>query len=175
MQVSKKGVDLIKLYEGRRLEAYQDIAGIWTVGYGHTGPDVYPGQRITEKEAERLLRKDLASHTAPIVKSATRQMTQQQFDAFASLCFNIGAPKFLGSTAFRRFNLGDDAGAAVAITWWNKARVNNQLEIVEGLVRRRADEAEVYLYGDYERSDDGVVDAPGATADIDELVRRRAA
>ena len=51
MKTSARGIELIKQFEGLELEAYQDIAGIWTIGYGHTGPDVEPGMRISEREA----------------------------------------------------------------------------------------------------------------------------
>ena len=53
---SDAGLELTKRFEGLRLEAYQDCAGIWTVGYGHTGRDVIPGRRVSEFEAEVLLR-----------------------------------------------------------------------------------------------------------------------
>ena len=52
MRTSENGVELIKRFEGLELEAYQDIAGIWTIGYGHTGPDVEPGMKISERDAE---------------------------------------------------------------------------------------------------------------------------
>ena len=56
---SDQGLALTKSFEGLHLEAYQDCAGVWTIGYGHTGPTVSPGQSIIEAEAEKLLQADL--------------------------------------------------------------------------------------------------------------------
>ena len=58
MNISKNGVDLIKQFEGLKLNAYKCPAGIWTIGWGHTGKDVFKGIKINEKEAQIFLLND---------------------------------------------------------------------------------------------------------------------
>lgn len=145
MQVSETGIELIKHFEGLRLDAYQDVAGIWTIGYGHTGPDVEPGQVITEAEAEALLRQDLDRFERGVSDAVRVDIDQNQFDALVSLAYNIGVSAFRSSTALKRLNRGDFLGAAEAMTWWNKATINGVRREVLGLVRRRAAEAALFL------------------------------
>jgi lysozyme len=59
MLYSKDGLSLTERFEGCRLEAYPDIRGIWTIGYGHTGPDVHPEMCITQAQVEAYLLKDV--------------------------------------------------------------------------------------------------------------------
>lgn len=143
--ISHEGINLIKHFEGLKLEAYQDVADIWTIGYGHTGPDVHPGQVITEEEAERLLRKDVNRFERGVRDAVKVSMVQAQFDALVSFSFNVGLGALRKSTALKRLNKGNYEGAADALTWWNKARINGQLEVVSGLARRRAAEAALFL------------------------------
>jgi GH24 family phage-related lysozyme (muramidase) len=145
MKVSQTGIDLIKYFEGLRLEAYKDIAGIWTIGYGHTGPDVSAGMTISEDEAEALLRKDLTRFEQGVLSAVKVPLGQNQFDALVSLSYNIGVNAFRGSTAKRLLNKGNFIQAADAITWWNKATINGIRQKVPGLVRRRAAEAALFL------------------------------
>lgn len=142
MKTSANGINLIKQFEGLELEAYQDAVGIWTIGYGHTGPDVKPGMRITEKEADNLLSKRLAREFEPGVNSAIRgDVNQNEFDALVSLAYNIGVSALKKSTVIKRLNKGDIMGAADAILWWNKAGGR----VLNGLVRRRAAERALFL------------------------------
>lgn len=162
MRTSKNGVALIKRFEGLELEAYQDIAGVWTIGYGFTGkyPDwlrfplhritdrVGPGQTITEADAERLLVTALASREADlngwmIVNGVI--LNQNRFDALVSFIYNVGFSAFKRSTAARRIVKGDWEGAADALTWWSKATVGGKLVVVHGLERRRAAEKALFL------------------------------
>lgn len=145
MKVSQTGIDLIKHFEGLRLEAYQDIAGIWTIGYGHTGSDVSEGMSISEQEAENLLRQDLTRFENGISSAVNVPLGQNQFDALVSLAYNIGINAFRGSTARRLLNKNKYFEAAEAITWWNKASINGRKQEVPGLVRRRAAEAALFL------------------------------
>ena len=144
-QVSREGVELIKRFEGLELQSYQDVAGIWTVGYGHTGPEVGPGMVITEGQAEALLIEDLERFERGVSSAVTAPITQTQFDALVSLAYNIGVSGFSRSTAVKRLNKGDVEGAAEAITWWNKATINGRKQPVLGLTRRRAAEAALFL------------------------------
>ncbi len=145
MKISERGIGLLKSFEGLELEAYQDIAGIWTIGYGHTGDDVEPGMRISEREAEGLLRKDLRSREDAVDNLASVALNQNEFDALVSFIYNVGANAFGGSTARKRLNRGDRMGAADALTWWNKATVGGVLREVFGLTRRRAAERALFL------------------------------
>jgi lysozyme len=137
---SEAGLALTKSFEGLSLEAYRDCAGIWTVGYGHTGPDVVEGRTVTEAEAEVLLRGDLAEAVACVNRAVTEAIEQNQFDALVDFCFNAGRGHFLGSTLLRKVNLGDFAGAKAQFGLW----VNAGGEVVPGLVRRRKAEAALF-------------------------------
>lgn len=145
MKVSESGVALLKRFEGLELEAYQDIAGIWTIGYGHTGSDVQPGMRITEREAEALLRRDLKPREDAVEQLSSVPLNQNEFDALVSFVYNVGIDAFRRSTARRRLNKNDRIGAAEALTWWNKATVGGVLREVLGLTRRRAAERALFL------------------------------
>jgi lysozyme len=134
---SKEGLALTQGFEGLRLKAYQDVAGVWTVGYGHTGPDVTPGSTISEIEAEALLLADLADAIRCVNQAVTVDLAQCQFDALVDFCFNAGRGNFLNSTLLRKLNLGDFAGASAQFGLW----VHAGGKVVAGLVRRRKAEA----------------------------------
>lgn len=145
MRTSESGIELIKRFEGLELEAYQDIAGIWTIGYGHTGEDVQPGMKISERDAEELLKRDLRPREQAVDSAVKVPLNQNEFDALVSFVYNVGAGAFRGSTALKRLNRGDRVGAADALTWWNKATVGGVLREVLGLTRRRAAERALFL------------------------------
>ena len=147
MKTSNDGIELIKKFEGLELESYPDIAGIWTIGYGQTGPNIGPKQTITEAEAEALLIADLTKRERKLLRLISVPLTQNQFDALMSLAYNIGIDAFKGSTVRKRLNNGDYKGAADAILWWNKATIEGKLQVVAGLVRRRDAERMLFLDG----------------------------
>jgi lysozyme len=138
---SDAGMALTKSFEGLRLQAYRDCAGVLTIGYGHTGPDVFPGDLITEAEAESLLRCDLAEAVACVNRALRVALHQSQFDALVDFCFNAGRGSLLGSTLLRKVNAGDFAGAAVQFRMW----VHAGGVIAPGLVRRRNAEAALFI------------------------------
>ncbi len=144
MKTSARGIELIKQFEGLELEAYQDIAGIWTIGYGHTG-DVEPGMRISEREAEALLRKDLKPRENSVGSLTNVNLNQNEFDALVSFVYNVGIEAYRRSTARRLLNRNNRMRAADALTWWNKATVGGVLREVAGLTRRRAAERALFL------------------------------
>ncbi len=144
MRISEAGIDLIKRFEGLELESYQDIAGVWTIGYGHTetaGPD----QKISAREADDLLRRDLAPRERAVEQLVKVPLNQNEFDALVSFVFNVGIGALKSSTALKRLNRNDRLGAADALTWWNKATVAGVLREVTGLTRRRASERALFL------------------------------
>ncbi len=148
MRTSESGINLIKRFEGLELEAYQDIAGIWTIGYGHTGEDVQPGMKISERDAEELLKRDLKPREQAVDSATKVPLNQNEFDALVSFVYNVGVGAYRSSTALKRLNKGDRVGAADALTWWNKATVGGVLREVLGLTRRRAAERALFLTPD---------------------------
>lgn len=141
MHTSADGIDFIRNEEGCRLTAYQDSVGVWTIGVGHTGPDVHAGLTITQARADELLRADLSRFEAAVDKAvAYPQLTQGQFDALVSLCFNIGAGNFASSTLVKKLNAGDAAGCASEFPRWCKAGGNFN----EVLAKRRGRELWVF-------------------------------
>lgn len=123
MKVSEKGIKLLSAREGRRLKAYKDSVGIWTIGVGHTTaagpPTVTPGLTITSQECDEILSRDIVKFEDVINKAVKVPLSQNEFDALISITFNVG-PKFGTSTAIKRLNAGDRKGAAEAIMMWNK-------------------------------------------------------
>lgn len=147
MKTSPAGVALIKLFEGLELDAYQDIAGVWTIGYGHT-ETAGPNQKISPEQAEDLLRRDLIPREQALSGWQVEwgvELNQNQFDALISFIYNSGFSGFKTSTAAKRLKKADHAGAAEALTWWNKAKVNGVLREIDGLTRRRAAERSLFL------------------------------
>lgn len=140
---SEEGLALTKGFEGLRLGAYQDVAGIWTVGYGHTGADVRAGLTITEAQAETLLLADLADAIACVNCAVTRAVSQCQFDALVDFCFNAGRGNFRNSTLLRKLNKGDVDGAAAQFALW----IHAGGKVLAGLVRRRKAEAAMFGAG----------------------------
>lgn len=141
MRTSIEGQHLIEHFEGLRLKAYQDIVGVWTIGYGHTGKDVHPGMHITQKYAEHLLRDDLMKAERAVKHYYNKPITQGQFDALVSFTYNLGAGALHGSTLMRKMNAEDFDGAANEFHKWNHA---GGREIV-GLTRRREEERVRFL------------------------------
>jgi len=139
-RTSQAGIDLIKSFEGLRLAAYQDSVGVWTIGYGHTGT-ARPGQRITEQQAEALLREDVASFEQCVMRAVKAPLDQHQFDALVSFAFNLGCGALSRSTLLKKLNGLDYSGAADEIPRWNRAGGN----VLRGLVRRRAAERDLFL------------------------------
>lgn len=138
---SDTGFQMTKSFEGLRLTAYQDCAGIWTIGYGHTGPDVTPGKTITEFEAEALLRADLAAAATCVNRAVSVPIVQCQFDALVDFCFNAGRGSLLQSSLLRLVNLGNFTQAAAQFALW----VHAGGEVVPGLARRRKAEAALFV------------------------------
>jgi GH24 family phage-related lysozyme (muramidase) len=145
MKTSKAGLAIIKKWEGCRLKAYQDSVGVWTIGYGLTSAagivPVVKGMTITQAQAEEYLEIALGSYEAGVIKAIKRPMTQPQFDAMVSLCYNIGPGAFGKSSLVRRFNEGNIAGAADAFLMWTKAGG----KVLKGLENRRKDERALFL------------------------------
>jgi lysozyme len=139
-----QGLALTEQFEGCELTAYQDQVGVWTIGYGHTGPDVVAGLVITQDQAQALLAKDVGSAAACVNDVVTVQLSQEEFDALADFVFNLGAGAFRGSTLLRVLNTGDFASAAAQFDAWDRAGG----AVVAGLLRRRQAETALFQTGD---------------------------
>lgn len=144
--INQATVDLVKEFEGLELHAYKDSADVWTIGYGTTaraqlGIEPKEGMSITQAEAEYYLQKGLQKFSTEIAGLFTRPINENEFGAFVSLAYNIGTTAFKRSSALRKFNEGDKAGAAKAILLWNKSGG----VVLRGLVRRREAERVLFL------------------------------
>ena len=145
MQISDKGIALIKQFEGCKLTAYQDSVGVWTIGYGWTKPvdgkPIRAGMTIKQETAERLLKTGLVSYENDVSRLVKVDLTQGQFDALVSFTYNLGARSLSTSTLLRKLNAGDCAGAADEFLRWNKAGG----KVLNGLSRRREAERALFL------------------------------
>ena len=134
MNVSEKGIDLIKKYEGCHLTAYRCPAGIWTIGYGHI-KDVKQGMTITQAQADEFLKQDcVASEKA--VNALGRELNQNQFDALVSFTFNCGAGNLKTLCNNRTLEV-----IAEKILLYNKGGG----KVLNGLVKRRKEERALFL------------------------------
>ena len=137
---SQRAYELTRHFEGLRLRAYQDQSGIWTIGYGHTGPDVHAGLTITEAEANALLVRGIAIAAACVCRVVTVDLSQGQFDALVDFVFNLGCERLRGSTLLAHVNAAEfDLAAAQFLRWDHAGGV-----AVPGLLVRR--QAEMALF-----------------------------
>ena len=143
MQLSKTGLQLIAQFESCCLTAYQDIRGIWTIGFGHTGPEVVEGLAWTQDQADAQLLKDTQYATNTVNQLVKVPLTQGQFSALCSFVFNVGSGNFHSSTMLRLLNSGDYVGAAGEFERWDKSGG----VVVAGLLRRRVAEEQEFNGG----------------------------
>ena len=135
MKISTTGLNLIKSFEGCRLTAYKCPAGVWTIGYGHTG-NVKSGQKITQAKADAYLKSDLARFEKHVMSYDKKyNWTQNEFDALVSFAYNVG--NITGLT-----NGGKRTKKQISerLTSYNKANG----KVLAGLTRRRAAEKELF-------------------------------
>ncbi|ENR2983234.1 MULTISPECIES: lysozyme [Acinetobacter calcoaceticus/baumannii complex] len=142
---SNAGLNLIKGFEGKRLNAYDDGVGVWTIGFGTikypNGVRVKKGDTCTEQQAETYLKNDLTKFEVAINKLVKVSLTQNQFDALASFTYNLGETNLANSTLLKKLNKGDYQGAADQFLAWKKAGG----KVLPGLVRRREAERALFL------------------------------
>jgi lysozyme len=144
MTTSRKGLQLIKDFEGLRLGSYKCPAGVWTIGYGHT-KGVNQGQVIDQMRADDMLIEDIAP-IERLLNSIGINFRQEQFDALVSWIFNLGQGSFKNSTILKRImDNADDTEIADQIIRW----VYASGKILTGLKKRRIAEANMFL--GYER------------------------
>lgn len=141
MQISENGLDIIRKWEGLQLTAYRCPAGVWTIGYGHTGPDVWDGKKIDIFEANILLRQDVRTFEDSVNSAVKVAMSQGMFDALVSFTYNVGGSNLRKSTLLKKLNAGKISEAAEEFGKWNKAR----RKVLPGLTARREDECRLFL------------------------------
>jgi lysozyme len=143
-KVNKETLDLIKSFEGLVLKAYEDVVGVWTIGYGHTSmagpPTVKPGMTLTKSQAEDLLLSDLKKYEKSVNDLVTVDLNDNQYGALTSFTYNLGAGNLKTSTLLKKVNAKDFSGAAKEFQKWNKAGG----KVLNGLTRRRAAEAALF-------------------------------
>lgn len=137
--------EFVAAWEGCSLHAYQDRAGVWTIGYGHTA-GVKQGDAFDAQQAANWLDADLEI-AATSVRTLVRipLLTQAQFDVLTSFVFCFGEPAFTTSRLLKRVNVGSHCAAATELLRWNKVAGI----VAHGLLARRAGEALIYTFGDY--------------------------
>lgn len=145
MHISPSGIDLICNFEGKRLTAYDDGVGVWTIGFGTTaypnGMKVKKGDTCTEAQAKAYMAHDLKKFETAVNNAVTVPLSQNQFDALVSLAYNIGTNAFSKSTLVKKLNANDNRAAADQFDVW----VNAGGKRMQGLVNRRAKEKALFL------------------------------
>ena len=146
MRISEKSLAMIEKFEGCLLKASNKLDGVWTIGYGQTGR--YYGKRVrrgmttTKAEAHAWLRDhSIKTYEDAVTQAVKVPLNQNQFDALVSFTYNVGVGALKQSTALRKLNAGDYAGAADALTMWTKCNG----KVLAGLVRRRKEERALFL------------------------------
>lgn len=169
MTISKKGIELIKLFEGFREKAYKAVKTeeYYTIGYGHYGSDVKRGQVITAAQGEQLLANDLKKFEAKVNEYINRyNFNQNEFDALVSFAYNIGSIDQLT-------NNGKRTRADIRLHWLEYNKSGGK--IIKGLTTRRTKELELFntpVNADIVKSNDTGADKINSKlSELDKLVR----
>lgn len=141
MTPSQKCYDLIKKFEGCKLEAYRDPVGIFTIGFGATGVGVREGVKWTQDQANYDLAQRVEAIGRIINFKVKPIISQNQFDALCSFVYNVGVGAFSESTMVRLLNERKFDQAADQFLRWDKAKG----KVLAGLTRRRQAERELFL------------------------------
>lgn len=137
----RNGLPLLKKYEGCKLQAYQDIVGVWTIGYGET-KGVKKGMVITQAEADKMVQDRYDEFENGVKNLVKVPLTDNQLGALTCFAYNVGLSAFKNSTMLKLLNSGANATTVAAeFAKWNKAGGKP----VQGLTNRRADEAALFL------------------------------
>ena len=150
MHVGVHGKQLLRTWEGLKTSSYLDSGGVPTIGIGHaltrserTSGKIILGKEpcayrdgLTEAQCWTLLEQDMASAEDTVNTAVTVSLTQHQFDALVSFCFNVGIGAFLASTLLRLLNQGQYVDVPAQLQRWNR----DNGRIVQGLTNRRAQE-----------------------------------
>jgi len=154
LKTNQKGIDLIKEVEGLRLEAYQDQGGVWTIGWGHTGPDVHKGCVITKQQAEELFQGDLAHAEQSVNQLVSVPLNDNQFASLVSFVFNFGEARFKASHLLAGLNIGSYASVPAELKRWIYCQDSKTKKLVpnKGLEARRQKEISLWMTSSPESS-----------------------
>ncbi|MCC3306079.1 lysozyme [Sneathiella sp. HT1-7] len=161
-QLSDKGSEFIKQFEGIRLKAYDDGTGVMTIGYGHTG-DVKVGETISQTEANSYFNEDVKWAVDTVNSSVQVKLQQNQVDALVSFTYNVGMGAFKSSTLLKKLNAGDYKSVPSELNKWiyagkkkgmvarfaHWAHLSNGKEISPVLKARREKEGGLFKNGTY--------------------------
>lgn len=125
--------------EGREDVAYRDVVGVLTVCDGHTGSDIIPGKRYTDKECDALTRADLTRIARQVDPHIRVPVSETQRAAIYSFAYNVGATATINSTLLKKLNAKDYGGACAELKRWVYAGGQKW----KGLMNRRDVEYEV--------------------------------
>jgi lysozyme len=155
MTLSERGAQLIQSFEGLKLTAYRDTAGVWTIGYGstryHDGKAVKPGDKLAnEAQAAAVFNNTLGQYEDAVNNYVSVPLSQNQFDALVSFTYNEGTGALKGSTLLKNLNGKNYREAANQLVLWNKVtdpqtgekKVNGALKV------RREMERQLFLADD---------------------------
>ncbi len=144
MRPSDKIKELIKGFEGCKLAAYLCPAGVLTIGYGHTGPDVRSGMVISHAKAVELFERDIETFARSLDPVLPQGLKQHQYDALLSFAYNVGVGALKKSALLRKVKAdASDPSIPYEFSRWTRAKGS----VVPGLVTRRKAEADIYLNG----------------------------
>lgn len=136
-RINQKGLDILKSFEKCKLQSYQDFGGVWTVGWGHTGPEVTEGMTYIQQQADAQLKKDLEKFYF-LDHYLSKVVNENQYSALVILAYNIGLSAIRTSTLLKKINNGEDPSSE----WLKWDHVNGVVS--EGLLKRRKAELELY-------------------------------
>lgn len=142
MKTGQGGIQLIKAFEGCQLHAYKCPADVWTIGYGNTfyknGTKVKQGDYITQQQSEDLLIDLLPRYEKTVLSNIKVPLTQNQFDALVSFCWNCGSSKTLFSL------INNKASEEEIKKFWENNYIKGGGKILPGLVKRRKAEFNLF-------------------------------
>lgn len=147
--LNSEGLNIIKGWEGWSATAYKDVAGLWTIGYGHLinleTENYLLSKTLTVEEGEKLLRQDVERFENAVNNYVKVPITQNMFNSLVSFSYNVGVTAFKKSTLLSVLNNGDYIGAANQLSRWDKATVDGVKQSVTGLANRRSFEQKVFF------------------------------
>jgi lysozyme len=149
MQMSKEGIDaLLKKFEGCKLSSYRCPANVCTIGYGHTSaagvPEVTDGMKITQQDADDILRRDLVKYETAVYGMVKQPLTQHQFDVLVDFAYNAGVGALKSSTLLKKVNAAQFDDVPAELMKWTKGGG----KVLTGLVRRRQAESAWWVSGE---------------------------
>ena len=140
--IGKKGIELIKRFDGFKAKPYLCSAGVWTIGYGHTNGVTKDSRPVSREDAEGLLREDLMAVVDGLNRLVPESLTQEQFDSLCSFCYNLGVPAFQNSTLRKVIDRNQNDHARIRTEFMRWVYVKGRSS--DGLIRRREEEADLY-------------------------------